>query len=64
MKGLLTLYSIHTAEIGVIERTRGGEWQVPSLFVFFLFFFFERGSGVVISIMEVSIYRKVDCIIR
>lgn len=31
---------------------------------FFSFFFFERGSGVVISIMEVSIYRKVDCIIR
>ena len=35
-----------------------------SIRFFFFFFILRGGGGLVISIMEVSINRKVDCIIR
>ena len=65
MKGLLTLYrvSIQLRLLSLKElEGESGKDPVYSFF-FFSFFLLERG-GVVISIKEVPINRKADCIIK
>ena len=67
MKGLLTLYRVSIQLRLLSLKELEGESGRDPVYSFFFFFFLERGwggGGVVISINEVSINRKADCIIK
>ena len=65
MKGLITLYRVSIQlRLLSLKELEGESGRDPVYSSFF--FFLERGRGgrVVISIKEVSINRKADCIIK
>ena len=67
MKGLLTLYRVPIQlRLLSLKELEGESGKDPVYSFFFFFFFFWRGGGVgvVISIKEVPINRKADCIIK